>query len=395
LRSASERVRRETEPVRFLVTAIPPSAFDASRFAALKVFILKPSSLGDVVQALPVLRLIKLHYPDSEIFWWLDANLVPLLEGDPDLAGVIPFHRQRWTSPLRWGEAWSSLRSIQGHHFDWVIDLQSLLRSGVVAWLAGGGVTVGLDDPREGARAFYDLIVPRPTHYTHAVDWYLGALTALGVPVHRNFTWLPPRPVAAKALCEKWLPDAGRWIALQPGARWLNKRWPVEYFAELVSTLTDRFADVRFVVLGGQADRELGEFICNAASGRCLDLTGRTTLPEMVEWTRHCELMITNDTGPMHVAAALNKPVVALFGPTEPRRTGPYGQLDRVLQHDLPCVPCMKDSCRYHQPFECLRGLTPNRVVARVAQILDPLGPGRELNSAGAARVDCARGVGD
>jgi lipopolysaccharide heptosyltransferase I len=365
------------------------------RFTALKVFILKPSSLGDIVQALPVLRLIKLHQPASEIFWWVDANLAPLLEGDPDLAGVIPFHRQRWTSPLRWGEAWRSLRSIQGHRFDWVIDLQSLLRSGMVAWLAGGAVTVGLDDPREGARGFYDHIVPRPSYHTHAVDWYLGALPLLGVPVDRNFTWLPERLDAANALRQKWHPEAGRWIALQPGARWLNKRWPVEHFAQLVRTVAGRFAEVRFVILGGQADRELGECIAREAPARCLDLTGRTSLPEMVEWTRHCELMITNDTGPMHVAAALNKPVVALFGPTEPRRTGPYGQLNRALQHDLPCVPCMKNSCSYHQPFECLRGIMPERVAARVAQVLELRGPERELNSAAAARVDCARGVGD
>ena len=91
------------------------------------------------MQALPVLRLIKLHHPGSEIFWWADKNLVSLLEGDPDLAGVIPFDRRRWASPLHWGEAWRSLRSIQAHRFDWVIDLQSLLRSGVVAWPTGDG----------------------------------------------------------------------------------------------------------------------------------------------------------------------------------------------------------------------------------------------------------------
>jgi lipopolysaccharide heptosyltransferase II len=213
-------------------------------------------------------------------------------------------------------------------------------------------------------------------------------LPLLGVPVHRNFDWLPERPDAAQAVRAKWRPEPGRWIALQPGARWLNKRWPVEHFADLVRMLAQRFADVRFVTLGGPADRELGERVAREAPARCLDLTGRTTLPEMVEWTRLCELMITNDTGPMHVAAALNKPVVALFGPTEPRRTGPYGQLDRVLQHDLPCVPCMKDSCNYRQPFECLRAITPDRVAARVAQILEPRGPGRELNSAATRRVD-------
>jgi lipopolysaccharide heptosyltransferase I len=354
----------------------------------LKTLILKPSSLGDVIQALPVLRLLKLHHPSSEIFWWVDASLASLLEGDPDLTGIIPFHRRRWASPWHWGEAWDSLRSIQGHRFDWVIDLQSLLRSGVVAWLAGGRLTVGLDDPREGARGFYDLIVPRPSHHTHAVDWYLGTLPLLGVPVHQNFSWLPERPNVAQAVREKWRPGPGRWIALQPGARWLNKRWPAEHFAELVRQLAKRFAEVRFAILGSEADRELGRRITGDATARCLDLTGRLTLPEMVEWIRWCEVMITNDTGPMHVAAALNKPIVALFGPTEPRRTGPYGQLDRVLQHPLTCVPCMKDTCHHRQPLECLRGITPALVAARAAGFLERRGAERGLNSGAAARVD-------
>lgn len=354
----------------------------------MKVLILKPSSLGDVIQALPVLRLLKLHHPDSEVFWWVDAGLAPLLEGDPDLVGIIPFHRRRWTSPWRWGEVWASLRSIQGHRFDWVIDLQSLLRSGVVAWLARGGLTVGLDDHREGARGFYDLIVPRPSYHTHAVDWYLGALPLLGVPVHQNFVWLPERPQVAQAVREKWHPEPGRWIALQPGARWLNKRWPAEHFGELVTLLSRRFADARFAILGGEADRELGERIARHAPAHSRDLTGRLTLSEMVEWIRHCELMITNDTGPMHVGAALQKPMVALFGPTEPRRTGPYGQSDKALRHELPCAPCMKDTCHYQQPLECLRAITPARVATRVAEILEPVRPARELNSIATARVD-------
>src|SRR5262249_7209052 len=151
--------------------------------------IIKPSSLGDVIQALPVLRLLKLHCPTREIFWWIDSNLAPLLEGDPDLTGVIPFDRGRWRSPWHWHEALRSLRRIRSLAFDWVIDLQSLLRSAAVAWLANGQRTIGLDDPREGAPGFYDLAVPRPTPQTHAVDWYLGVLPPLGVPVHHQFTW--------------------------------------------------------------------------------------------------------------------------------------------------------------------------------------------------------------
>jgi heptosyltransferase-1 len=350
-------------------------AFNAGRCTPLKIFILKPSSLGDVVQALPVLRLLKLHLPQSEIHWWLDSSLVPLLDGDPDLAGIIPFERGKWTSPFRWVDVWRSVRSIRAHHFDWVIDLQSLLRSGAMAWLANGARTVGLDDAREGARGFYDVIIPRRSYHTHAVDWYLETLSALDVPVHWNFKWLPERPRVAAAIQQKWQPQPGRWIGLQPGARWGNKRWPIEHFMETVGRLAKTHPDARFAILGGPSDQILGETIVRAAPVRCLDLTGRTSLPEMVEWVRRCELTVTNDTGPMHVAAALGKPVVALFGPTEPRRTGPYGQLAGVLQHPLPCAPCMKASCNYQKPLECLRAISPVIVVERVVQILERRSP--------------------
>ncbi len=140
----------------------------------MKILILKPSSLGDVIQALPVLRLLKLHFADAEIFWWIDSALAPLLEGDPDLAGIVRFERQRWAKPQHWPEMFRSIRWLRAQKFDLVIDLQCLLRSAVFAWLANGKFLAGLDETREGARGFYDLAVPRKSFHTHAVDWYLA-----------------------------------------------------------------------------------------------------------------------------------------------------------------------------------------------------------------------------
>jgi heptosyltransferase-1 len=343
----------------------------------LKILILKPSSLGDVIQALPVLRLLKLHFPDAEIFWWIDSALAPLLEGDPDLAGIVHFERQRWGKPQHWPEMFRSIRWLRAQKFDLVIDLQCLLRSAVFAWLANGKKLAGLDETREGARGFYDLAVPRKSFHTHAVDWYLAVLPALGVPVHKNFTWLPERPAIAAEVNLKW-PEANselktqnsKLILLQPGARWENKRWPAKSFAELVRMLAGTFPKDRFVILGNGDDKPLGEIISRAAPERCLNLCSKTSLPEMIEWVRLCDLMVTNDTGPMHVAAALGKPLVALFGPTEPRRTGPYGQLENVLRLDLPCSPCMKSVCHFEKPEECLRALPPAQVFERAQKLL-------------------------
>ena len=341
----------------------------------MKILILKPSSLGDVIQALPVLRLLKHHWPDARIFWWIDSGLAPLLEGDPDLAAVVRFERKRWSKPQHWPEMLRSVKWMREQNFDLVIDLQCLARSAIFAWLANGQTLIGLDEIREGARGFYDVAVPRQSFHTHAVDWYLSVLPLLGVPVHNHFEWLPPRPEVAAAIRQKWpdnyqpsaLHSQPRWIALQPGARWQNKRWPVENFSELVKRLAKDQPHARFAILGDKGDQLLGQIISEAAPDRCLNLCGQTTLPEMVEWIRRCDLMITNDTGPMHAAAALGKPLVALFGPTEPRRTGPYGQLQNVIRLDyLPCSPCLKSHCRYEKPDECLRAITPSQVLAGI-----------------------------
>lgn len=336
----------------------------------MRILILKPSSLGDVIHALPVLRLIKQHLPASEIHWWIDSALAPLLADDPDLDGLILFERRRWRNPRYWPEALASIRQTRARRFDWVIDLQCLARSGAFAWLANGEFLVGLDEVREGARGFYDVAARRASFHTHAVDWYLSMLEILGVPANRPFTWLPARPATAATIRTKWPSTGARWITLQPGARWNNKRWPAESFAEFARQFAREHPEARLAVLGSQADQAAGSLIAASAPGQCLNLCGQTTLPEMVEWVRRSDLMVTNDTGPMHVAAALGVPVVALFGPTEPRRTGPYGQLDNVLRlDDLLCSPCLSSRCHYAQPNQCLRGISPQIVLERADQV--------------------------
>ena len=322
-----------------------------------------------MVQALPVLRLLKLHWPQSEIFWWIDSALAPLLEGDPDLAGLVHFDRRRWTFPANWPEVWHSVRWTRGQSFDLVIDLQCLLRSGLFAWLANGKFLVGLDEPREGARGFYDLVVRRDSFFTHAADWYLSVLKALKVPVHWNFEWLPERSAVSAEVKRKWATDSARWMVIQPGARWLNKRWPIDHYGQLIRQLGAAYPDFRFAIMGSQEDSEAGAALAAADPRRCLDLTGKVSLPEMIEWIRLSELMISNDTGPMHVAAAIGKPVVAIFGPTEPRRTGPYRQLQNVVRIDLPCAPCLKAHCTYSRPIECLKAIPPAMVFDRVTQL--------------------------
>lgn len=349
----------------------------------MKILILKPSSLGDVIHALPVLRLLRSHWPDSRIYWWLDINLVPLLEKDPDLAGIFAFQRKRWAAPHRWPEIVSSIVAMRKQRFDLAIDLQGLARSGIFAWLADARLTVGLDNlregSREGARAFYDLTPPCAAPQAHAVDRCLAVLPLLNVPVHWNFEWLPRRPAALQSVHQKWAPErqGARWIVLLPGGRWDNKRWPAQYFVQLAKRLREIPA-LRLVVLGSKDERPLGETIAAAVPDFCLNLAGATSLDEMIEWIRLSRLVITNDTGPMHVAAAVGRPVIAIFGPTNPSNTGPYGQLQNVMQTaSLPCVPCLKSTCAYWEKLACLHAISPAAVFEKAQEALrTPLSSG-------------------
>lgn len=343
----------------------------------MKILILKPSSLGDVIHALPVLRLLRLHFPDSRIHWWIESSLAEVFQDDPDVSGIYRFDRQRWWGLSSWARLFRTIRAMRRERFDFVIDLQGLGRSALIAWLANGETTIGLDNPREGNRegalGIYDIRVPRSPQGTHAVDRYLSVLPLLGVPLHQHFDWLPRRESVALRFREKWPLPPGRWVMLLPGARWNNKRWPAEKFAETTQRLSHDFMDLNFGILGGRADREVARTILSANPARVLDLTGQTSVPEMIEWIRLSNLVITNDTGPMHVAAALRKPLVAIFGPTDPASTGPYGQRNSVFQQRaLPCVPCMKRACHYDEPLACLQSITPEQVVERARSLLEP-----------------------
>jgi lipopolysaccharide heptosyltransferase I len=340
----------------------------------VKILILKPTSLGDIVHAIPVLRMLKKHRPLSEIYWWVDASLAQLIEGDPDLSGIILFHRKRWASPACWPEMFASIRAIRKTQFDCVIDLQGLARSGLFAWLASSDLTIGLAGSREGSIAAYDHIAPLPEHSIHAVDRYLEVLAILKTPVRWDFDWLPERSAVASAMKDRLnIGPESHWLVLQPGARWENKRWPVEHFTALADRLVRSSSSIKVAVLGGKEDASLGAAIAAVNPKRCLDLTGELNLQEMIEFIRLSRGMVTNDTGPMHVAAALGKPVVPLFGPTDPARTGPYRQIVRALQNkSVPCVPCMIPRCTNPKPIECLRSITPETVFEAASPFARP-----------------------
>ncbi len=337
----------------------------------MKILIIKPSSLGDIVQALPVLRSLKAYLPESDIYWWVTEAFAPLLHDDPDLSGVYIFPRKSWLKPSKLRETHATVRRIQQMCFDLVIDLQGLLRSGIATWLANGNRSVGIDLKIEGARAFYDCVVSRPIDRRHAVDWYLEVLRCLGVPPRPDLNWLPLADAKLEPnLAGNFNATADPLVAVIPGARWENKRWPAEHFATTCQQILAIHPNSHFIVLGTHEDSTAAARIIRMVTGRGHDLTGQTSLSELIDWLRRCRLVITNDTGPMHIAAALGKPVLALFGPTRPDETGPYGQTENTISIPLDCAPCMKARCLANEQFECLQSLSSDSVTRRALGLL-------------------------
>ena len=339
-----------------IVPATPPT----------NILIIKPSSIGDVVHTLPVWKLLRQHWPHARISWLIAPACAGMVQGLPDLQ-TIRFDRKRWGqawhNPAAAGELLRFQRSLRDQHFDLVLDFQGLFRSGWFAWQTAAATRVGFANAREFAWLFYTQRVPVPTMEQHSVDRYLKLLEAVGcptAPVEFEF----PVTDADRQKADQLLCNVGRFAILCPGANWLTKRWPVQRFAELVKPIKDRFG-LQTIVAGGPGDRELGEQIPGT-----LNLCGQTTLMQLVASMQRASLVITNDSGPMHIAAALNRPLVAIFGPTNPVRTGPFGHPNCVIRANIHCSPCYSRKCPHQR---CLQELPIDRILQSAQRQLSAL----------------------
>ena len=323
----------------------------------VRVLVVKPTALGDVVHALPFLKRLRAARPrPATIDWVIGKPFAGLLEGHPDLDALLIFEKDRAT----WGRL---RRELRGGGYDLVIDLQGLARSGVMTRLTGAPRRVGFRYAREGATLAYTEKVGGRVqdHDRHAVDRYLDVADHLGLPeLPATFDFAltdDDRRAAAE------LVPGGRFAVLLPGTNWATKRWPVGHFAELSKRLP-----VPAVICGTAGDGELARHL----TGR--DLTGRTTIRQLVAVLERAAVVVANDSGPMHIACALGRPLVTLFGPTDPVRTGPHGRPDTVMRVDIGCAPCLKRTCVHHT---CMKALSVDAVERRVRELLPTERAGR------------------
>jgi len=333
-----------------------------------RILIVKLSSLGDVIHALPTLEALRSLYPQGHITWLVEEAQAPVLAGHPALDEVWPLPRLRPGTDRFWLDLRKNLRMARRAReqpFDLVIDLQGLFKSAVWVALARSPRKLGYNRTRElSYLALTERLAPYDPE-AHAVWRYLNLARSLGAPAE-NPRFRLGLPLSADL--SHLLPrETGQPLAiLHPGARWPTKLWPAAHWARLADWLA-RDKGFRVVITGSSVDCGLAEEIVALTETPPLNLAGRTTLPELAAVLQKAHLAVTTDTGPMHLAAALGTPVAALFGPTAPWRTGPFGEAHEVVRLELDCSPCFQRRCA--EP-RCLLELPVSQVQEAVEKIL-------------------------
>ncbi len=318
----------------------------------MNILIVKPSSLGDIVHTLPVVPLLRKHWPEAVISWVVNEEYARLLDLCPDIDHVLVFRRHRWNRPRHWPELYSFLHELRQQKPDLCLDFQGLFRSGLISRLSGAKRRVGFRSAREGATCFYTESVLPPKEMQHAVQrnvFLLQNALQIDDPVQNSGISCSQVDMDNMQRLLRNYDVDGRsvFLTVAPAARWQAKTWPPDFFIDVLREVWSRQPDLPVLLLGTATERPLGEIITDECGrqGRIVNLMGETDLGTLVAVLRHTRVLLTNDSGPMHLAAMLGTPVVALFGPTDPLLTGPYGQAHRVFRGKCERTPCLQYNC--------------------------------------------------
>ena len=376
---------------------MPPADLRKQDFR--KILLIKLSAVGDVVHTIPVLNKLRRRYPAAQLDWLVTSPIAELLRHNPSITNIIEFERDVWSTPWRLAPfaAYARLAArLRAAAYDLVVDMHGQFRTAALTLATGAPARIGFDRPRarvwgasprkfplearrhawqgarEGSWLAYTHHIAVPTLDLHAVDRYLNLGPILELDKgHADFSF--PIPQSANSRVDSLLRqhhiDRADLVVMAPGTVWGTKHWGTEKFAKVAQHfLSQGFA---VVLIGTQRERNVCEEVADLAPG-AVDLAGMTTLSELAALIRRAALNITNDSGPMHLAVALNRPVISIFGPTDPVWIGPYGRQHAVLHADLPCSPCylrqLKD-CRHEHA--CMQSVSPLAVIGRAESVLE------------------------
>ncbi len=348
-----------------------------------RVLIIKPSSLGDVVHTLPAAHAIKRIYPSCYLGWIVQETFRGILDDDPAVDEVIPINipstsdaSASWKTILQAASATVGTiaalrRKFSKRPFDVVLDFHASLRSGIIGMTNPGGIRVGFSDAKELNTHFQKRVVLVQPAPQHAVDKNIAMAEFIGCPVcPEDFhVAVDGRTVSqVKELLGKWgIVDGDKIVYANPVARWDTKLWTKKAWAECADVLIDNLG-AKIIFCGSKADSGYIASIIDQMRNDCVMAAGKITLPQAVALLKRSDVYLGVDSGPMHIAAFVGTPVVAVFGPTDPRKVGPYGLGHRVVSlNHLNCLGCRKRSC---SDRSCLEKLEASTVISELESLM-------------------------
>lgn len=346
------------------------------------ILIVKLSSIGDVIHALPVASALRRRFPDSRISWLVSQKAHEIVSGHPHLDTVIVIGESASEGEVAIPDIRHPLqaaRVLRSFRFDVAIDLQGLLRSGLFAYLSGARCRIGQRGIKEAAFLFYTVRPLSPARDRHVVDSYLRFAALLGADTTpAEFIIATTTEHEAKVdalLATHGIEQRQRLLILSPASSWRAKIWPPERLGEVADHLARRHGLLPIVV-GAQSDAARAQAVVAFCRSPIVNLSGKTSLKELTVLLRRSTAWIGNDSGPTHLAAALGLPVIAVYGPTDHLLLGPYGEGNVALVSTVPCRPCRRrsraESCRH---LECLMNVSVAQVCAAADTVIERTEP--------------------
>ncbi len=342
----------------------------------MNILIVKLSAIGDVIHTLPSLAALRRCYPQAHITWVVEEAASDLLMDHPMIDRVLVSRRKHWVRELKEGrqrgavlrEIAGMLRALRDRPYDLAIDFHGLFKSAIFVLLSRGKRRLGYDSLQEGSGLFLNEKIPEDMT-RHAVERYLDFPRYLGCEAGR-----PEFPIALREshfqrirdlLSEKKIDTTRGFVGVSPIAYWEAKLWDEARFAALCDLIITEIGLP--VVFTGESPLGAIARIRSLMQAPSASVAGETTLRELAALYKEASLLLTTDSGPMHLAAAVGTPVVALFGPTSPERTGPYGAGHVVIRKGLACSPCFRKAC---DTLECMKTIGVEEVFQAVRERL-------------------------
>ena len=346
----------------------------------MNILIVKLSAIGDVIHTLPALNAIRNAYPEARITWLVEEAAYELVKGHPALDRVLVSKRKRWLKKLRsplflssMKEVYDFLKELRDTHYDMILDFQALLKSGFLIALARGKRKIGFGkglEHMEYSYLFLNERIPAVSMEHHALIRGLMMLNALGIPTPEIEYELEvsnhDRQKVDDLLRQYGLVNPKRLVVVNPVAKWESKLWSNRKFAQLADRIIAHY-DAGIVFTGSFEDRPTIHQIKAGMRTPAVNLAGETTLKMLAALCAKADVVVSTDTGPMHLAVAVGTPVVALFGPTAPWRTGPYGPGNQVVTAGQACAPCFKRRC---PTCDCMALISVDQVFDAVSKII-------------------------